>query len=122
MDRDPYDIAIDQILEGANGDMRLALTAIPATASSRATRNAWRRRAARPPIAASTPLRVRALAAAVLIGLTFALSDVDPPAPTAGGPDLDSSVWALAVVVSQDAHEVGHTAFVALLCGASGGV
>jgi hypothetical protein len=25
MDRDPYDIAIDQILEGAGGDIRLAL-------------------------------------------------------------------------------------------------
>jgi hypothetical protein len=25
MDRDPYDIAIDQILEGADGDVRLAL-------------------------------------------------------------------------------------------------
>jgi hypothetical protein len=28
MDRDPYDIAIDQILEGANGDIRLALRTV----------------------------------------------------------------------------------------------
>jgi hypothetical protein len=28
MDRDPYDIAIDQILEGADGDIRLALRTV----------------------------------------------------------------------------------------------
>ena len=28
MDRDPYDIAIDQILEGADGDVRLALRTV----------------------------------------------------------------------------------------------
>jgi hypothetical protein len=28
MDRDPYDIAIDQILEGAEGDVRLALRTV----------------------------------------------------------------------------------------------
>jgi hypothetical protein len=28
MDRDPYDVAIDQILEGADGDVRLALRTV----------------------------------------------------------------------------------------------
>jgi hypothetical protein len=28
MDRDPYDIAIDQILDGAEGDVRLALRTV----------------------------------------------------------------------------------------------
>ena len=28
MDRDPYDVAIDQILEGADGDIRLALRTV----------------------------------------------------------------------------------------------
>jgi hypothetical protein len=28
MDRDPYDIATDQILEGADGDIRLALRTV----------------------------------------------------------------------------------------------
>jgi hypothetical protein len=28
MDRDPYDIAIDQILKGADGDVRLALRTV----------------------------------------------------------------------------------------------
>jgi hypothetical protein len=28
MDRDPYDIAIDQILEGVEGDVRLALRTV----------------------------------------------------------------------------------------------
>jgi hypothetical protein len=28
MDRDPYDIAIDQILEGSDGDARLALRTV----------------------------------------------------------------------------------------------
>jgi hypothetical protein len=28
LDRDPYDVAIDQILEGADGDIRLALRTV----------------------------------------------------------------------------------------------
>ena len=28
MDRDPFDVAIDQILEGADGDVRLALRTV----------------------------------------------------------------------------------------------
>jgi hypothetical protein len=28
MDRDPYDVAIDRILEGADGDVRLALRTV----------------------------------------------------------------------------------------------
>jgi hypothetical protein len=28
MDRDPYEVAIDQILEGADGDVRLALRTV----------------------------------------------------------------------------------------------